>query len=202
MEIRLRYFLRSFLQEIFPGNLWPKLTKTNELILTRMARQIEIRIPSNTNRPDSYVLANIFFALFIGIKIRRRMGLSMETAREAWQTAFAGLLSQISPGETGDCSQWWVATLIIDDQNAGNVKEKKIRAFKLRPTRYGSILPAAGGVTQRHAHHNPNRRPDWYHQMILWSGWSAVAALKQSRRRAWVLYKVKHETVCINAGHE
>jgi len=101
---RFEIFFEVITSGDIPTQFITEVGRLHELILNRMARQIEIGIPSYPNRPDPYILANIFFALFIGIKVRRKMGLSMENARDAWKTAFTGLLSQIPPSEEKDCS--------------------------------------------------------------------------------------------------
>ncbi|MFH0968866.1 MAG: hypothetical protein V1862_14405 [Methanobacteriota archaeon] len=49
-------------------------------------------MPSGT---DPYILANAMLSLFIGLKIRGKLGLSPEQARETWQLVMTGLCSPL-----------------------------------------------------------------------------------------------------------
>ncbi len=97
---KFEIFFEVISSEGIPSMFIDEVRRLHDLILSRMTRQLEVRIPPCPNRPDPYVVANIFLALFIGLKIRGKLGLSPEKAREAWQTAVTGLFSQVPPGET------------------------------------------------------------------------------------------------------
>ncbi|MDD1728139.1 MAG: TetR/AcrR family transcriptional regulator [Methanospirillum sp.] len=72
-----------------------EISRLHEMILKRMAIQLERRIPICREIVDPYIVANSLLALFIGLQIRKKLGLPPEKARESWNTVIKSLSNGI-----------------------------------------------------------------------------------------------------------
>ncbi|HWQ65800.1 MAG TPA: TetR/AcrR family transcriptional regulator [Methanospirillum sp.] len=69
-----------------------KIGQLHEGILHRIAAQFTRRYPDGLpSGSDPYIMANAMLSLFIGLKVRSRLGLSPEQSRETWQLVISGL---------------------------------------------------------------------------------------------------------------
>jgi AcrR family transcriptional regulator len=69
-----------------------EISQLHEMILRRMAVQLEKRIPICEKGMDSYIVANSLLALFIGLQIRRKLGLPPDKIRDSWNTVINSLI--------------------------------------------------------------------------------------------------------------
>ncbi len=77
-----------------------EIGRLHEMILTRMTAHIENRIPACKDRMDPYIVSNALLALFIGLQIRRKIGLPQDQVKESWNTVLHALIGDISQNKT------------------------------------------------------------------------------------------------------
>jgi len=68
-----------------------EIGRLHEIILRRMSVHLQKRIPG-CGDVDPYIVANSLLALFIGMQIRKKLGLPPEKARESWAVVVDALL--------------------------------------------------------------------------------------------------------------
>ncbi len=79
-----------------------EIGKLHDTNLKRIIEQIhENKIPGFPPGMDPIVIANAMMSMFIGLKIRMKMGLSPDQAREVWKVMIASLFKQGKPLENG-----------------------------------------------------------------------------------------------------
>ncbi|HWQ63905.1 MAG TPA: TetR/AcrR family transcriptional regulator [Methanospirillum sp.] len=73
-------------------DLVQEIGRLHETILDRMTTHIENRIPACKDRMDPYIVSNALLALFIGLQIRRKIGLPQDQVRESWNIVLHALI--------------------------------------------------------------------------------------------------------------
>jgi AcrR family transcriptional regulator len=73
-------------------DLVQEIGRLHETILDRMTTHIETRIPACKDRMDPYIVSNALLALFIGLQIRRKIGLPQDQVRESWNIVLHALI--------------------------------------------------------------------------------------------------------------
>nr|WP_319539106.1 TetR/AcrR family transcriptional regulator [uncultured Methanospirillum sp.] len=81
-------------------DLFNEIGRLHEKLLERMTTHIETRIPACKERMDPYIVSNALLALFIGLQIRRKIGLPQDQVRESWNTVLHALIGDISQKQT------------------------------------------------------------------------------------------------------
>jgi AcrR family transcriptional regulator len=80
-----------------------EISRLHEIILRRLAIQLERRIPICEENVDPYIVANSLLALFIGLQIRRKLGLPPDMTRESWNVVINNLITSDPSPDTTTC---------------------------------------------------------------------------------------------------
>lgn len=74
------------------SDLVHEIGRLHETILERMKTHIEKRIPGCKDQMDPYIVSNALLALFIGLQLRKKIGLPQDQVRESWNIVLKALI--------------------------------------------------------------------------------------------------------------